>query len=50
MLGFDMGRCCILGGQILGGSFDICDSVEIVFDCEDFAASLIKIVEMFRKG
>ena len=49
MLGFDTGRCCILGGQNLGGPFDICDSMKVVFDGDDFAASLIKIVEMFRK-
>ena len=50
MLGFDMGRCCILGGQVLGGTFVICDSVKVVFNCKDFTASLIEIVEMFGKG
>ena len=50
MLGFDMGRCCIWGGQLLGGPFDIGDSVEIVFDCKDFTMGLIEIVLMGFDG
>ena len=37
-------------GKFWAGTFDICDLMKVVFDCEDFAASLIEIVEVFGEG
>ena len=50
MLGLDTGRCFILGRTNFGRDSDVCDSVEVVFDREDFAASLIEIVLMGFDG